>query len=56
VLYRKREWVECGHEHGGIARFRIQRLEGSRSGLRRTRVMQILSEFRKRFDKITNEY
>jgi hypothetical protein len=30
-LYRTRELAMCGHEHGGIARFRYSDIEGSRS-------------------------
>ena len=32
VLYRKREWAECGHEHGGIARFRYSDLKEAARG------------------------
>jgi hypothetical protein len=36
-MYRKREWARCAHEHGGGCSHSIQRLEGSRSPLQRTR-------------------
>jgi hypothetical protein len=41
VLYRKREWAKCRHEHGAVARFRYSDLKEAARVAADAGVMQI---------------